>query len=109
MKNDRSNALFSSAIMYSVFTIIFIFVSIGVKNLNFLYCSIFSFLLMIASLMLSISYQNHDKLPNIFSIISFFLLLPLVVLITSIEIVIFVIAFIYSVVKEIVKGGDTDE
>lgn len=109
MKNDRSNALFSSSIMYSVFTIIFILVSIGVKNLNVLYCSIFSFLLMIASLMLSISYQNNDKLPNIFSIISFFLLLPLVVLITSIEIVIFVIAFIYSVVKEIIKGGDTDE
>ena len=109
MKNNKSDALFSSAMMYSVFTIIIILVSIGVKNLNVLYCSIFTFLLMIASLILSIAYQNHDKLPFIFSLMCFLLVLPLSLLISIIEVVIFVIAFIYTIIKTITKGGGTDE
>lgn len=109
MKNDKSDALFSSAIMYIVFTIIIILVSIGVKNLNVLYSSIFTFLLMIVSLTLSIAYQNHDKLPFIFSIMGFLLLLPLALLISIIKVVIFVMAFIYAIIKTIKKGGGTDE
>ena len=109
MKNNKSDALFSSAMMYSVFTIIIILVSIGIKNLNVLYSSIFTFLLMIASLILSIAYQKHDKLPFIFSLICFLLLLPLALLISIIEVVIFVMAFIYTIIKTIKKGGGTDE
>ena len=109
MKNDKSDALFSSAIMYIVFTIIIILVSIGIKNLNVLYYSIFTFLLMIVSLTLSIAYQNHDKLPFIFSIMGFLLLLPLVLLISVIEIVMFIIIFIYTIIKTIIKGGGTNE
>lgn len=109
MKNDRSHALFSSAMMYSVFTIIIILVSIGIKNLNILYCSIFTFLLMIASLILSIAYQEHDNLQRIFSLMSALLLLPLVLLISIIEVIIFVIAFIYKIIKMIIKGGGTNE
>lgn len=109
MKNDRSYALSSSAMMYSAFTIIIILVSIGIGNLNVLYCSIFTFLLMIASLILSIAYQKYDNLPRIFSLMSALLLLPLVLLISIIEVVIFVIAFIYTIIKTIKKGGGTDE
>ena len=109
MKNNKSDALFSSAMMYSAFTIIIILVSIGIKNLNVLYSSIFTFLLMIVSLILSIAYQKHDKLPFIFSLICFILLLPLVLLISVIEIVMFIIIFIYEIIKTIIKGGGTNE
>lgn len=109
MKNNKSDALFSSAMMYSVFTIIIILVSIGIKNLNVLYYSIFTFLLMIVSLTLSIAYQKHDKLPFVFSLICFLLLLPLVLLISVIEIVMFIIIFIYTIIKTIIKGGGTNE
>lgn len=109
MKNNKSDALFSSAMMYSVFTIIIILVSIGIKNLNVLYSSIFTFLLMIVSLILSIAYQKHDKLPFIFSLMGFLLFSPLVLLTSVIEVVIFVITFICIIIKTIIKGGGTDE
>ena len=78
MNNSRSEAMFSTAMFYTMMSVIFSIVSIATKKMFFLDISMFIFIASVIALAISMAFDKVEVQSPFVSLVAFILMIPFV-------------------------------